>query len=61
MTSQISKVILIILAAIGALALVGIFSMMFMHGAMMGGTSFKGLGSSMMQGCYGMMGPRQGP
>jgi hypothetical protein len=54
MSNQISKAILIFLAVLGMIVLFGIVSMMFMHGAMMGGT-FNGIASFMMQACNGMM------
>jgi hypothetical protein len=48
--------VIIVLAAIGAIAVLGSFGMLFMHGAMMGGLSFQGAFSSMLAACRGMMG-----
>ncbi|WP_194712987.1 hypothetical protein [Noviherbaspirillum soli] len=50
------RVVVIVLAAIGALAVLGSFGMLFMHGAMMGGLPFQGAFSSMLAACRGMMG-----
>jgi hypothetical protein len=50
------RVAVILLAAIGALAVLGTLGMVFMHGAMMGGMPFHGAISSMLAACRGMMG-----
>jgi hypothetical protein len=50
------RTVLILLAAIGALAVLGSLGMLFMHGAMMGGMPFHGAFSSMLAACRGMMG-----
>lgn len=52
--------VIVLLAAIGALAVLGsfgmLFGMLFMHGGMMGGVPFHGAFSSMLAACRGMMG-----
>ncbi|HEX8883481.1 MAG TPA: hypothetical protein VF797_03210 [Noviherbaspirillum sp.] len=50
------RIVVIFLAAIGALAVLGSLGMLFMHGAMMGGMPFQGAFSSMLAACRGMMG-----
>ena len=56
MNFTLAKIALVVLAAIGALALLSTFSMLFMHSSMMGGSSLHGLWSSMTGMCRGMMG-----
>jgi hypothetical protein len=51
-----ARVAVILLAAIGALAVLGTLGMAFMHGAMMGSMPFHGAFSSMLAACRGMMG-----
>ena len=54
------RAVIVLLAAIGALAVLGsfgmLFGMLFMHGGMMGGVPFHGAFSSMLAACRGMMG-----
>ena len=52
----VGKVMLIILATIGTIALLGTAGMFSMHSSMMGGSAFHGLWSSMVSMCRGMMG-----
>ena len=50
------KVMLIILATIGAAVLLGAAGMFGMHSSMMGGSAPHGLWTSMLSMCRGMMG-----
>ena len=54
--SGVVRGVIIVLAAIGALAVLGSFGMLLMHGAMMGGLPFQGAFSSMLAACRSMMG-----
>ena len=58
MTENISvgKVMLIILAIIGAVVLLSAAGMFGMHSTMMGGSASHGLWTSMVSMCRGMMG-----
>ena len=56
MRSGAVRIVVITLAAIGALVVLGGVGMFSMHGAMVGGTSLHGLLYSMMGICHGMMG-----
>lgn len=54
--STAAKIVFIVLAIIGVLALLGAASMLFMHSSMMGGFRAQGLWSTMANMCRGMMG-----
>jgi hypothetical protein len=56
MRSGAIRIVVIILAVIGALVVLGGVGMLSMHGAMMGGSSLQRLFSSMLAACRGMMG-----
>lgn len=58
MTERITvgKVMLIILAIIGAVVLLGAAGMFAMHSSMMGSSASQGLWTSMVSMCRGMMG-----
>lgn len=56
MNSTPAKMAFLVLAVIGALALLSAFGMFFMHSGMAGGSAFHGLWSSMAGACRGMMG-----
>ena len=53
--STAAKIVFIVLAIIGVLALLGAASMLFMHSSMMEGFKAHGLLSSMANLCRGMM------
>ena len=48
--------VVIVLAAIGALAVLGSFGMLLMHGSMMAGLPFQDGFALMLAACRGMMG-----
>ena len=54
--SIVAKIVLFVLAFVGALVLLGAFGMFFMHSAMMGSSSLHGLWPSTAGMCRGMMG-----
>jgi hypothetical protein len=56
MRSGAIRIVVIILAVIGALVVLGGVGMLSMHGAMMGGSSLQRLFSPMLAACRGMMG-----
>ena len=56
MDSSVVRIIVIALAAIGALVLLGAISMLFMHTSMMGPAAGNGVWASMVSLCRGMMG-----
>lgn len=56
MRSGAVRIVVITLAVLGALVVLGGVGMLFMHGAMMGGSSLHGLLPSMIGTCRSMMG-----
>jgi hypothetical protein len=56
MGSTAVKIVIILLAIIGAFVLLSAFGMLFMHGSMMGTYRVPGLLSSIVSICRGMMG-----
>jgi hypothetical protein len=53
--SSVMKVLLIVFAIIGALAVLAFIGMAFMHGSMMGGMGMMGSSSEMAAACQSIM------